>query len=351
MNMAIDNPFPSLDEGSSAKKKSTKPKAKQQKRVIAFENSHSWIKRADEEGTMILQAGYAFNPGKATVRAINKELREDVLVFEKGQECRKRLYGKYACSNMRPETLDNADKVETARQSFAAMLRPSDHMQELVVVASHWDADKACQICDRIKGDYSVTVNGDSIMCRVVEAIPILEGAGTWHLLKTQEGLEEGATALYELGFGTTEKRWIDEDGVVMGQDPDESLCIKALVGEIARLPHIQTALTRKDQQAANEAILSRALKEHNLPRLKSSWDAVVQASVQDWVTKLFQEFMADPLASSATNWVLTGGGAELAKPYLADCDLLDTFVIPDNAQTASVRGAYLHGVQVMANG
>lgn len=369
MNMALKtetdiatNPFPELvpeashNDKASAKAKRQRKSTKSKVEIVAFENSHSWVKRCDRYGTLTLQAGFVYNPPTGAAKTLIRKhkadgTRDDVLVWEKGQEARKRFYGEYACLNMKPERLDKVDKVDTARQSFAAMLRPSDDGKELVVVAAHWDEDKANEMGKRLMGQYSVTVNGDEINCEVVHVIPIQEGKGTWYKLHHDGVITTGNTLLYELGFGTTEKRLIPMDGMVLGHEPDESLSIKDLVSDIGRIPLIETAITRLQQQKSSQTILSRALRTHQLERLKSNWDDVVKASVVDWVKKLVNEVMNDDLASGAENWVLTGGGAELAKPYLEAAGVADNFIIPDDAQTASVRGAYLLGVdEVMSN-
>ena len=308
-------------------------------RLISFENSHSWIKRCDDQGTSLLQAGYAFNPPRSVVESVPRN-GNNVVVNVNGKT---RLYGEYACCNLTGKTLDKGDKADSARDSFTAMLKPSDSFRELIVVASHWDRSKAKELCRSLEGDYRAIVNGKEIITRVVKTIPILEGEGTYHLLKGQ--LAQGDTLLYELGFGTTERRLIQEDGNVAGHDPDESLAIRRLIDTIANDPHIRSCLTQKQQQTSNIALLSNALKTGHLPRLKQPWEIVVRPYIEDWVQSLKDSLLDDPNTATAENWVLTGGGAAIAKPYLGDL-----CTIPEDPQTASVRGGYSYGVQVIAN-
>ena len=100
-------------------------------RLVSFENSNSWIKRHDAEGTLLIQAGYRENPNSNSFTD-----DENPIVIISG--ARPRWYGEMACQGAHTK-LHGRNKVETAREAFAATLRPTDDGRDLIVIASHWD--------------------------------------------------------------------------------------------------------------------------------------------------------------------------------------------------------------------
>ena len=207
-------------------------------------------------------------------------------------------------------------------------------MRELVVVASHWDEDQAEQLCKSLLGEYKAIINGETVQTRVVDVLPVLESQGTYHLLKDQ--LDEGDTLVYELGFGTTERFFIDGDGNFFGSDPYEKLAVKTLARDIAN-DSAMAPLRQKDSQSVSLSVISNGLRDGSIPRVKANtWTKISNKYIATWLEKLHETLMSDPNASLADNWVLTGGGAAIAKPFLQHICL-----IPEEPQTASVRGAY----------
>ena len=58
-------------------------------RLVSFENSNSWLKRHDDEGTLIIQAGYT-----ETINMMAKGNDENPIVISRST---KRWYGSKAC--------------------------------------------------------------------------------------------------------------------------------------------------------------------------------------------------------------------------------------------------------------
>ena len=70
----------------------------------------------------------------------------------------KRWYGSRA-SLSDHKIIHGRDKVSTARESFTACLRPSDHGRELTVIASHWEESCFDSLKNTLMGQYNVTRN------------------------------------------------------------------------------------------------------------------------------------------------------------------------------------------------
>jgi hypothetical protein len=304
-------------------------------RLVSFENSNSWIKRTDEAGTLVIQAGYQENPGKMAHRD-----NENPIVVMQGQ--RPRWYGSIAMSG-RHIPIHGQSKVETARESFAATLQPGDHQRDLTVVASHWDQDEFPRLQTALKGQYRVIRNGQDIQCTVSKVIPVLEGMGSYHAVSDQ--LKTGSTLLFELGFGTAEIFQIDSNGRVLDGRIADALGITTLVDAIAADPTIR-GLLQDASGTVNQSLISAALMADDLGRVGSdAWSAIKNKYATEYLKRL-QGYVRIHYADQAqgiTNMVLTGGGAAL----LADVQpkVKQVFIVPDGPQTASVRGSYAHAL------
>ncbi|NET38999.1 MAG: hypothetical protein F6K19_44670 [Cyanothece sp. SIO1E1] len=307
---------------TSLKQNTLTPKTK----LVSFENSHSWLKRHCQDGTLLIQAGYRPNP---TGRFYRDD--ENPLVIN-GTE--NRWYGSRACQGEHVNPL-YARKESTARENFAACLRQSDDNKSLAVVVSHWDEDTAQGIGNALIGDYSITRNGHQINCTVVEAFPMLEGMGTYHLVRPR--LSTGSTLLFELGQGTSEEWLIDKAGFPEG-NVTEQLSVGTLVKRIAEDQTVRGQLLSLGEQGVNLSLVTQALRTNELGSLHpEQWELIKNKYVAQW----YEEVKAYVLKKhgnalqTVKNVVFSGGGAALLK------DRLSFAIIPDQPETASVRGAY----------
>ena len=300
-------------------------------RLVSFENSNSWIKRHDSQGTLVIQAGYQENPGKMA-----RKDNENPVVALAGQS--PRWYGSLACES-RHVAIHGRSKIETARNSFAACLQPLDHCRDLVVVASHWNQDDFPALQKALLGQYRVIRNGEEIQCAVTQVVPVLEGIGSYHAVKSQ--LKPGKTLLVELGFGTGEFWIIGSDGEVQDGAPVDALGVYNLANAIAADQTVRS-LVQDDSGHVSRSLISAALKADSLGRIdEAQWSAIKAKygvdflqSLQGFVTTAFGEH-----SQSIVNIVLTGGGAALLRSIQPKVD--SVFIIPDQPQVASARGSY----------
>jgi len=300
-------------------------------RLVSFENSNSFLKRHDSEGSLVIAAAHRENP---SVHAHTDE--ENPIVILEGQ--RPRWYGARVSQG---EHVSNShrSKIETARESFAACLRPSDNERDLIVIASHWDKPALDSLKTSLLGRYSVIRNGVQIRCTVTQVIPTMEGLGSFHSAKSQ--LKEGKTLLIELGYGTAEIWFIDESGQIVDGSPVTKLGVINLVKAIADDPTVR-ALTQDNSGTVNLSAISQALQQDTLGKISSANWLAIRAKYASEFLKDFQGYLRTQHANhlqSATNLVLTGGGAALLSSIQPK--LSQVFIVPHQPQTASVRGAY----------
>lgn len=300
-------------------------------RLVSFENSNSFLKRHDSEGTLVIQAGYRENP---SVHALSDD--ENPIVILDGQ--RPRWYGARVCQGDHVSN-SHRSKIETARESFAACLRPSDDGRDLIVIASHWDKPALESLKVALQGHYKVIRNGVKIQCVVTQVIATMEGLGSFHSVKGK--LKEGSTLLIELGYGTAEIWFINESGQLADGAPVTKLGVINLVKSIADDPTVRS-LTQDNSGTVNLSAISQALQQDSLGKISpENWQAIKVKYASEFL-KDFQGYLRTQHAfhmQSASNLVLTGGGAALLsalQPKLAQ-----VFIVPHQPQTASVRGAY----------
>lgn len=298
-------------------------------RLISFEPSHSWLKRYDSEGALVVQAGFRLNPNGRTLK--NDENRHLLI------DGHNRYYGSIACQGQHESPLTQR-KENTARLGFAACLRPSDDGKDLVVCVSHWDEDTGKAIAESLKGHYDATVNGRQIRCRVVSAISQLEDEGTYQLLKPR--LKPGRTLLVGMGHGTSQE-WIIEPGDFFTGRATEALAVSHLVKQIADDQGIRAHALKLGEQSVNLDLVTQALRTGQFGSMpREHWEAISQKYIGQWFDGL-KGYLLKTYSSelqSISNVVLSGGGAELIRDRAGKFAL-----IPDDAQIASAKGAYLH--------
>ena len=303
-------------------------------RVVSFEPSHSWLKRHDDEGTLIIQAGYVSNPSGR----INKD-DENPLVVDGAM---RRWYGMRACEADHISPLYTR-KENTAKDSFKACLRSTDHGKDLHVVVSHWDEDTAREMARVLKGAYHVVRNGIEIQCNVVDATPELEGIGAYYLCRPF--LKEGKTLLIEIGHGTSEEWLIDETGFPSGS-ATEQLAVNSLVSRIGNDQEIKAACLHLGEQQANHDLITRALKTGTIGTIPlERWEAIKGRHVREWYDSLKGYVLKrhGSTLQNTANIIFSGGGAALVESRLRQFA-----IVPENPQTASVRGCYEHYSRVI---
>jgi hypothetical protein len=300
-------------------------------RLVSFENSNSFLKRHDSEGSLVIAAGHRENP---SVHAHTDD--ENPIVILEGQ--RPRWYGARVSQGDHVSN-SHRSKIETARESFAACLRPSDDGRDLIVIASHWDKPALESLKTALLGQYSVTRNGVRIRCTVTQVIATMEGLGSYHSVKDR--LKDGSTLLIELGYGTAEIWFIDEIGQIVDGAPVTRLGVINLVKAIADDPTVR-ALTQDNSGTVNLSAISQGLQQDTLGKIgAANWQAIKAKYASEFL-KDFQGYLRTQHANhmqAASNLVLTGGGAALLSSLQPK--LSQVFIVPHQPQTASVRGAY----------
>lgn len=301
-------------------------------RLVSFENSNSWIKRHDSEGTLLIQAGYRENP---TAVAKGDDLNPIVITSNY-----RRWYGAKACQGEHFSSHER-DKLSTQREHFAACLRPSDHGRDLIVVAAHWDPHQLDALTSALRGQYRVTRNGQEIHCTVTQVLPILEGQGSYWMVKNQ--LEPGNTLLIELGYGTAEEWVFDHNGDIQDGQPISKLSVLSMVKAIAQDPSVRAGLGITNQsQTVNLSLISAGLKQDSIGRIsEANWLAIKQKYARQFLETLRGYLVAQhgSQMQSLSNITLTGGGAALLAGLAPE--VVEYFALPPHPQTASVIGAY----------
>jgi hypothetical protein len=312
-----------------------RPKHPIHTRLVSFENSNSWLKRHDSEGTLVIQAGYRENPSDA---ALSDD--ENPIVIMDGKT--PRWYGAMACKGSHTRSFERS-KIETARESFAACLRASDDGRDLIVVASYWDAKDHKAMEKALLGQYSVIRNGERIHATVTQVIMVLEGIGSYHTV--QPVLDPGETLLIEIGFGTAEEWLIDEDGNVIDGRPVTQLGVLNLVNNIAADPTVRATLGNGERsESINLSMISAGLQKPSIGRLSpETWQSIKVKYSAEYLKNLKGYIKTQYGASlqGISNIVLTGGGAALLQSL--NPSLTEFFTITANPQIASVVGAYNH--------
>lgn len=331
---ASTNSLPPMTMNTAATLPEPTATAATHSRLVSFEPSHSWLKRADSEGVLTIQAGYRLNP---TGR--NRTDDENPLVLVDGQ---KRLYGAIACQGPHESPLSQR-KEANPRMGFAACLRPTDDGKDLIVIVSHWDEAVGNQIAHALKGQYSVTRNGHQINCTVVDAIAQLEDQGTYQLMKPY--LKPGKTLLIGSGHGTSQEWFVEEDGYFRGEST-ENLAVMKLANMISGDQNVRSAALRLGEQSVNPDLIAQALRTGVFGSLPTEhWEAIRDKYVAQWYDSFKNYLLKNhgPELQSTANIVFSGGGAELLRSRVGKFAL-----IPEDAQTASVRGAYKHHSAVL---
>lgn len=302
-------------------------------RLVSFENSNSWLKRHDDEGTLVIQAGYKLNPNAVEQRTRDEQ---NPIVVVAGQP--PRMYGVKACTgNYTP--MNGLSKLETARDSFTALLRPTDHERNLVVVASHWDIEHIDALETALKGQYKAIVNGQEIRCNVTSVVTVEEGMGSYHAVQSQ--LKPGSTLVIEMGFGTCETWLVDQDGTPYDGQAIDKLGISNLCSELAQDAQIRS-LSQDNANACSPALISRYLADGHPSRIDAEvWSKLKAQYATEHLKRLQAEIKTawGSKLQDVPNIVFTGGGAALLASIQPK--LRQVFIIPDQPQTASVRGSY----------
>jgi hypothetical protein len=301
-------------------------------RLVSFENSNSFLKRHDTEGSLVIQAGYKLNPN----RNAHSDDQNPIVIL--GNE--KRWYGSIACQGDHVRSFERS-KVETQREAFSACLRPSDHGRDLIVVAAHWDSNEFGAIAKSLTGPYNVTRNGHQIRCNVTQVIPVLEGLGSYESVKSR--LSPGSSLLFEVGFATGEEWLLDEHGRIIDGRPSSKLGILNLVTAIANDPSVKAALGHGDSaETMNLCLISAALQSDRLGRMsEGNWSAIRTKYAKEYLKNLsgYIKGQYSNELQSVTNVILTGGGAALLNSLFPAIN--EHFTIPSDPQTASVRGSF----------
>ena len=301
-------------------------------RLVSFENSNSFIKRHDDQGTLIIQSGFT-----ESISMMSKGDDSNPIVITGSS---KRWYGARACMNSHTR-IHGRDKVATARDAFSACLRPSDSGRDLIVTASHWDYQNLNALKTALSGRYSVIRNGEKIECTVTQVLPILEGLGSYYSVKNK--LENGFSLLIELGYGTAEQWILDQSGEVVDGSPVTSLGVCKLVDTIAADPTVRAGLgISNNSTSVNLSLVSAGLQSDTIGKLSAEqWRSIKKKHVNAWFETI-QSHLSTQFESqnqNLVNLILTGGGSALllsVKP-----EIVEYFTIPNNPQTASVVGAY----------
>lgn len=301
--------------------------------LVSFENSNSRLKVFDASGGRSISAGYRLNPGILERRSRNAE---NPVVIVKGQPIR--FYGDRACQGTYTP-VNGLSKIDTARDSFTAMLVPEYHEQKLTVIASHWDIENLSALQPALMGRYEANINGHEIRCEVVKVVPLEEGVGSYHAVRDE--LKPGATLLIEMGFGTCETWLIDRHGVLIDGQIFDTLGVSSLCRELGQDSQVRF-LGQDNASNVSPALLSQYLESGNPDRInEKTWNLLKESYGREHLKRL-QAAIKTRWGShlqNIPNIVFTGGGAALLSGI--EPKLCDLFVIPENPGCASVKGAY----------
>lgn len=300
-------------------------------RLVSFENSNSWLKRHDDQGTLVIQAGYTESIDDVVVG----DDANPIVIVGSGM----RWYGSKACQGNHTR-IHGRDKVGTARESFTACLRPSDDGHDLIVVASHYNSRELKDLKSALEGQYKVIRNGVEIRCQVTQVLPVLEGMGSYEAVKPK--LEPGNTLILELGYGTIEGWLIDNSGSVYGGRPGTDLGVSKLVDRLSKDANVRSGLGLASGKSANLSTISAGLQAETLGKLSiDQWRAIKRKYINSWFDEIQSHINLSYEAElqNVANLVLTGGGAALLQSVKPD--VIEFFTMPDRPQVASVIGAY----------
>ena len=300
-------------------------------RLVSFENSNSWLKRHDDEGTLVIQAGYT----ETIDDVVNGDETNPIVIVGNGR----RWYGSKACQGSHTR-IHGRDKVGTARESFTACLRSSDDGRDLIVIASHYNSRELKDLKAALEGQYSVIRNGVEIRCRVTQVLPVLEGMGSYEAVKSK--LEPGNTLILEIGYGTVEGWLIDNSGSVYGGRPGTDLGVSKLVDRLSKDATVRFGLGLASGKSANLSTISAGLQSETLGKLSiDQWSALKRKYINAWFDEIQSHIGLSYEAElqNVANIVLTGGGAALLKAVKPD--VIEFFIIPDRPQVASVIGSF----------
>lgn len=304
---------------------------------IAFEPSNSWLKRCCDNGVLLVQTGW--NAPARNGRKVDDNENPTVVSGNL-----KRQYGRKALSRTGATCFDFSKKEDEARRFLEAILLPDDDGQEIELIVSHWDAATLDGLQSKLKGDYSVLRNGHKINCRVKETIGLFEGEGTYLATKAAGDLNPGNTLVIEVGFGSSEFWMFDRHGNPEG-DPITEFSVSRLVEAIANDDNTRVlfgvAVGEKPDTPRISALLKGVSPEDAIDL--NTWKSIRKRHVTEWA-KAFSAYLTKHYAReirAAGTVVLTGGGAEILRPYFTN---VPKFFIPHNAQTASVTGAFHFG-------
>jgi len=302
-------------------------------RLLSFENSNSFLKRFDSEGALVIQAGYRENPSDSA----HSDDENPIVILDNKTP---RWYGSIACQGQHVRSFERS-KLETARESFAACLRPSDDGKDLIVIASYWDKKDLPAMEKALIGQYNVIRNGEAIRCTVKKVITIVEGIGSYWAVTPK--LAPGQSFLLEIGFRTAEEWLIDDSGRVIDGRPVTKLGVFNLVTSIASDSTVRAVLSNGDRSdSINLSLISAGLQRPSIGRLTTEqWTAIKYKHATEYLKSLkgYLRTQYSEVYQSTANSILTGGGAALL--LSVSPNLSGVFAIPDNPQIASVKGAY----------
>lgn len=298
---------------------------------VSFEPSNSWLKRWDADGGHTVQACWEDNPP----RQLSGKRYPNSPIVVSGKSVRR--YGEKACLGKHYGTFTQG-KENNIRQQLEAILKPEDNLQRLRVSIAFWDMEQAEKLAKEIEGSYNITINGSTVACEVVEAVPMLEGWGTFHLLKNRGQLSRPDTILVDLGFGTSQI-WVFADG----EDEPEGLALQDLaVARLAQMIADDRTLRGLLRVSASESIslslVSAAIRNGGMKALeKDVWDSIAKPYICLWRKEVLG-YLKNNLGSqmqSLPNIVFTGGGANLMRGS-------KVAIVPEESQLASVQGAWM---------
>lgn len=242
------------------------------------------------------------------------------------------------------------DKSEVAKFLLMPMLLPSDnggaHNGHLRLVMSHhsfFDPTVKAQIESQVLGRHQFNRNGQLVDVTVdsVELVP--EGVGAYWLASELKQLNPGYSLIVEIGYRTTEVWLVDDSGEPIKGDPLQ-FGVYNLASAIAADDAIREAVlgTASTPKQVSDTQISIALKHDRIAKLApEQWQLIKKRHISRWCDDVVGTVLSqyESEMNQAEQVLFSGGGSMLIKPQLRSLD----FWVDDQAQTASVRGAYYH--------
>lgn len=316
--------------------------------VLVVDSGYSKIKSInDKQNVDLLHNSYVVSSEKDASIPLDAYNRKVSLYDENTKLTSIRTYGSIVCETNNHIQGLNSRKTEEMRFTVAAMLRPEYNNKEIHLICIYNDPSEFSMLEKTLLGRYKVKINGVSIDCQVISVKCLHEGLGTYFYLQKnlhsdKANLEK--VKIYDLGFGVA-NCCVVNNGVIEYYANVPELSVYNLASILEKSPLFQESITHFANGRSNYTSIAYALEKDltlgSIPR--EQWNNLKKVALQGYFKNLRSHLRA-PINNGnifVNSYVLTGGGAALLKRESSILDSL--FIIPNEAQLASLKGIFYH--------